>query len=138
MMMACWFTIACCCWAKTACWASGGEEEKHSKQEKRTQIMFDEIFFLMFLFTLDTNQVLQVPLQQQEATSRLPQEGLSQLWIHNYTHITILSILSKWVLLHMLMMHGAIEVPPVCGCVPMSKLYSALYLLSTILWECLN
>lgn len=93
MMMACWFTIACCCccWAKTACWASGGEEEKHSKQEERTQIMFDEIFVLVFLFTLDTNQVLQVPLQQQEATSCLPQEELSQLWIHKHTHITILS-----------------------------------------------
>lgn len=53
--------------------------------------MFDEIFVLVFLFTLDTNQVLQVPLQQQEATSCLPQEELSQLWIHKHTHITILS-----------------------------------------------
>lgn len=48
--------------------------------------MFDEFLVLMFLFTLGTNQMLQVPLQQQEATSHLPQEGLSQLWICEQTH----------------------------------------------------
>lgn len=27
MTMACWFTMARCCWALTACWASGGETQ---------------------------------------------------------------------------------------------------------------
>lgn len=76
--MACWFTIACCCWDKTACWASGGETQKIGWRDGKWCLMS---FSLIFLFTLDTNQSLQVPPQQQEATSRLPQEGLSQLWL---------------------------------------------------------
>lgn len=91
MMTACWFTIACCCWANKACWASAEEQEEHSKQEGWTQITFDEFWVLMFLFTLATNQMLQVPLQQQEATSHLPQEGLSQLCRYANKVITVLS-----------------------------------------------
>ena len=45
------------------------------------------IFFLRFVITLDTNQVLQVPLQRQVATSHLPQEGLLQLWTQTHTHM---------------------------------------------------
>lgn len=61
--------------------------------------MFNYFFFIVF-FTLDTNQVLQVPLQRQEATSRLPREGLSQLWIqqHQNTHATSLSDLNVFII----------------------------------------
>lgn len=56
----------------------GGDTQVNSTERK---ITFE--FLIFFLSIFDTNQVSQVPRPQQEATSHLPQEGLSQLWTKN-------------------------------------------------------
>lgn len=89
MMTACWFTIACCCWAKTACWSPRGETV--SKQDEGMETLFGVFVFYIFTVMSDTNQVLQVPQQRQEATSYLPQEGLSQLWTQAQTSSQLLT-----------------------------------------------
>lgn len=123
MMMACWFTIACCCWAKTAFWASGGERMRNTvNRTQGWEIMFDVFFFSYFSSHL-MNQVLQVLLQQQEATSRLPQEGPSQLWTHANTHIHQFPVSFSLCLLNL----------PMIDCVKMLKFFQCEYL-----WVCVS
>lgn len=54
-------------------------------------LLFGVFVFYIFIVMSDTNQVIQEPQQQQEATLYLPQEGLSQLWTQAQTSRRLLT-----------------------------------------------